>query len=210
PLGLGLRRDQLVREPEQGVPRRLAALRLGLGARDGPQRLPVDARQPHGALAARPAALVLRQRAQCSGAGWAGGRSGDPGHLGRRPGEQVTWNTTHHTRGKRMKVSIVLGLVLLALQTRGIAGDAASRRPLAGAPAQKPGGFTGEKTSWHGFDRYDFLMDRVDRTLKPIKAAPDERNGIKGQVKGQLRCVVVVPKPAAPGRPWSWRGYYFD
>jgi hypothetical protein len=29
-------------------------------------------------------------------------------------------------------------------------------------------------------------------------------------VKGQWRCVVVVPKKAAPGKPWSWRGYYFD
>jgi pimeloyl-ACP methyl ester carboxylesterase len=70
--------------------------------------------------------------------------------------------------------------------------------------------FTGEKTSWHGFDRYDFLMDETKLTLKPIKATPDEKNGIKGQVKGQLRCVVVVPKEAAAGNPWSWRGYYFD
>ena len=29
-------------------------------------------------------------------------------------------------------------------------------------------------------------------------------------MKGQLRCVVVAPKEAAPGNPWSWRGYYFD
>ena len=71
-------------------------------------------------------------------------------------------------------------------------------------------GFTGEKTAWHGFDRYDFLMDEAELTIKPIKAAPDEKNGIKGQVKGQLRCVMVVPKEAAPGNPWSWRGYYFD
>jgi hypothetical protein len=71
-------------------------------------------------------------------------------------------------------------------------------------------GFSGEKTAWHGFDRYDFLMDEANFTIKPIKAAPDEKNGIKGQVQGQLRCVVVVPKEAAPGKPWSWRGYYFD
>ncbi len=61
--------------------------------------------------------------------------------------------------------------------------------------------FTGEKTAWHGFDRYDLLMDQEKLTLKPIKAAPDERNGIKGQVKGQWRCIVVVPKEAAPWRP---------
>jgi pimeloyl-ACP methyl ester carboxylesterase len=70
--------------------------------------------------------------------------------------------------------------------------------------------FTGEKTTWHGFDRYDFLMDEATFTLKPIKAGPDEKNGVRGQVKEQLRCVVVVPKEAVPGKPWSWRGYYFD
>jgi len=70
--------------------------------------------------------------------------------------------------------------------------------------------FSGEKTAWHGFDRYDFLMDEATLALKPIKAAPDEKNGIKGQVKGQLRCIAVVPKTAAPGSPWSWRGCYWD
>ena len=46
-LGLGLRRDHLVRAPEQSLPRRLAEIRLGLGAEDRPQRLPANARQPH-------------------------------------------------------------------------------------------------------------------------------------------------------------------
>ena len=68
----------------------------------------------------------------------------------------------------------------------------------------------GEKTTWHGFDRYDFLMDEEKLTIQPIKAGPEEKNGIKEQVKGQLRCVVVAPKEAATGKPWSWRGYYFD
>src|ERR1700682_1968943 len=70
--------------------------------------------------------------------------------------------------------------------------------------------FAGAKTAWHGFDRYDFLMDQENLTLKPIKAAPDEKNGIKGQWKGQLRCVVGVPKEAAPGNRGSWRGCYWD
>jgi hypothetical protein len=70
--------------------------------------------------------------------------------------------------------------------------------------------FTGEKTAWHGFDRYDLLMDQENLTLKPIKAAADEKNGIKGQVKGQSRCIVVVPKEPAPGKPWSWQGCYWD
>ncbi|MDB5299218.1 MAG: hypothetical protein JWO87_881 [Phycisphaerales bacterium] len=70
--------------------------------------------------------------------------------------------------------------------------------------------FTGEKTAWHGFDRYDFLMDDATNAITPIKAAPDEGNGIKGEVKGQRRCIVVVPKEAAPGNPWSWQGCYWD
>ena len=53
-------------------------------------------------------------------------------------------------------------------------------------------------------------MDQQSLAVKPYKAAADEGNGIKGQVEGQWRCVVVVPKEAAPGAPWSWRGCYFD
>lgn len=73
-----------------------------------------------------------------------------------------------------------------------------------------PPQFGGEKTTWHGFDRHDFLMDESDLSLKPHKAAPDEGNAVRTQVKGKLRCVVVAPKEPAAGNPWSWRGYYFD
>jgi pimeloyl-ACP methyl ester carboxylesterase len=78
------------------------------------------------------------------------------------------------------------------------------------SPAAAQPAFGDEKTSWHGFDRYDFLMDESNFSIKPFKATPDERNAVRTQVKGQLRCVVVAPKAAAPGKPWSWRGYYFD
>ena len=77
--------------------------------------------------------------------------------------------------------------------------------PLHAAPP-----FGGEKTTWHGFDRYDFLMDEADLSIKPYKAPADEGNGVRTQLKGQLRCVVVAPKQVAAGNPWSWRGYYFD
>jgi hypothetical protein len=70
--------------------------------------------------------------------------------------------------------------------------------------------FSGDKTSWHGFDRYDFLMDETTLAIQPVKAQPDEGNGITHPVKGQRRCVVVVPRQAAPGNPWSWRGCYWD
>jgi len=55
----------------------------------------------------------------------------------------------------------------------------------AGAPPV----FGDEKTSWHGFDRYDFLMDESDLSIKPYKAPPDEGNAVRTTVKGRLRCV---------------------
>lgn len=70
--------------------------------------------------------------------------------------------------------------------------------------------FRGQKTLWHGFDRYDFLMSEDTLALQPTVAAPDEGDGIRHQVKGQRRCIVVVPKVAAAGNPWSWRGCYWD
>jgi pimeloyl-ACP methyl ester carboxylesterase len=108
---------------------------------------------------------------------------------------------------------VILSGIGLAGESRGVGQEETTRASGAadsGQQASESGGFTGEKTAWHGFDRYDFLMDEANLTIKQIRAAPDEKNGIKGQVKGQLRCVVVVPKEAAPGKPWSWRGYYFD
>src|SRR5258707_6896417 len=68
--------------------------------------------------------------------------------------------------------------------------------------AETPTAFAGEKSAWHGFDRYDFFMDEEKLTLAPGKA--DEKR------EGQRRCIVVVPKEPAPGNPWSWRGCYWD
>ncbi len=93
-------------------------------------------------------------------------------------------------------------VVVLMTAAVGLASQAAA----AGAPPT----FGDEKTGWHGFDRYDFLMDESDLSIKPYKAPPDEGDAVRTQVKGQLRCVVVAPKEPAPGNPWSWRGYYFD
>jgi hypothetical protein len=38
-----------------------------------------------------------------------------------------------------------------------------------------PPRFGDEKTTWRGFDRYDFLMDETDLSIKPYKAATEER-----------------------------------
>src|ERR1700688_3835443 len=74
--------------------------------------------------------------------------------------------------------------------------------------------FEGEKTTWHGgFDRYDFIMDDVTGAITPMKAPEKEATtyGIDATLKdGKRRCVVVVPKKAAPGYPWWWRGCYWN
>jgi pimeloyl-ACP methyl ester carboxylesterase len=74
--------------------------------------------------------------------------------------------------------------------------------------------FSGEKTAWHeGFDRYDFMMDDATGAITPMTAPASEVTsfGIDVVLKGgKRRCVVVVPKKAAPGNPWSWRGCYWN
>jgi hypothetical protein len=74
--------------------------------------------------------------------------------------------------------------------------------------------FEGEKTTWHGgFDRYDFIMDDATGAITPMKAPEKEATsyGIDATLKdGKRRCVVVVPKKAAPGYPWSWQGCYWN
>jgi pimeloyl-ACP methyl ester carboxylesterase len=70
--------------------------------------------------------------------------------------------------------------------------------------------FAGPKTSWHGFARHDFLMNEQELSLQTIQAADDEHDGIKHNVKGLRRCIVVTPAVSAPGNPWSWRGVYWD
>ncbi len=67
----------------------------------------------------------------------------------------------------------------------------------------------GEKSSWHGFDRYDFTLDATTLEIKPFKSV-GEGDGVKDPEKGTRRCILVVPKQAAAGNPWSWRGCYWD
>ncbi len=57
----------------------------------------------------------------------------------------------------------------------------------------------GEKASWHGFNRYDFVMDEQTLAIKPLAVATDkEAGGV-----GRARCILVVPKRPASGNPWS-------
>lgn len=76
---------------------------------------------------------------------------------------------------------------------------------------QVPLTFQDDKIDWHGFDRYDFVMDMQNQAITPFKAPAGEESGSLGNsATGQLRCVVVVPKQSAPGNPWSWRGVYWN
>jgi hypothetical protein len=74
--------------------------------------------------------------------------------------------------------------------------------------------FEGPKTTWHeGFHRYDFIMDDATGAITPMTAPASEviSFGIDESVKGgKRRCVVVVPKKAASGNPWAWRGCYWN
>lgn len=74
--------------------------------------------------------------------------------------------------------------------------------------------FEGEKTAWHeGFDRYDFIMDDATWEITPIVAPASEVTSfaIDQEIRdGKRRGVVVVPRHAAPGNPWSWRACYWD
>ncbi|PYK60707.1 MAG: alpha/beta hydrolase [Verrucomicrobia bacterium] len=71
--------------------------------------------------------------------------------------------------------------------------------------------FEGEKTFWHdGFDRFDYAMDEESIVIMPFKRPEGEKFAVGNPVKGQRRCIVVVPKKIAPGAPWSWQGCYWD
>ncbi|HBT75544.1 MAG TPA: alpha/beta hydrolase [Planctomycetaceae bacterium] len=73
-----------------------------------------------------------------------------------------------------------------------------------------PANLTGEKSLWHGFDRYDFAMNAETLAISPSKAPENAGNGMGEPDPGSFRCILVVPKTFAEGNPWSWRGCYWD
>src|SRR5579872_854279 len=70
--------------------------------------------------------------------------------------------------------------------------------------------FAGDKTDWHGYDRYDYVLDSSGGTILPFARPVDEKSGVKEPAPGQRRCIIVVPKKFAPDHPWSWRSCYWD
>lgn len=71
--------------------------------------------------------------------------------------------------------------------------------------------FDGGRSAWHeGFDRYDYIMDEQTLVITPYKAPEGENYGVKEPPPGKRRCIIVAPRKAAAGNPWSWRGCYWD
>jgi pimeloyl-ACP methyl ester carboxylesterase len=93
-------------------------------------------------------------------------------------------------------------LAALALCSTGVVGMARGAEPSSQVQTQPT--FDGIKGDWHGFDRYDFLLDEQTLAVKPADGK------LQGHMSGQRRCIVVAPKTAARGCPWSWRGCYWD
>jgi hypothetical protein len=110
--------------------------------------------------------------------------------------------------------SLPLFVAMCLFAVGGFASTLMAKEPdkdtAVGIAAKTPQEFTGEKTLWHGFERFDFLMDDTALTVKPLKAFAEEGTGVTRHLEGQLRCIVVIPKETAQGKPWSWRGRYFD
>src|SRR4051812_18613077 len=95
-----------------------------------------------------------------------------------------------------------------------LAGGALSSPPAADFEGTRPRravSFEGEKTTWHeGFDRFDYVLDEATLAITPFHRDADERFGVKTAAPGQRRCIIVAPRHAAAGNPWSWQGCYWD
>jgi hypothetical protein len=83
--------------------------------------------------------------------------------------------------------------------------------PPSARAAEVAASFDGGKSTWHeGFERYDFIMDATTLEISPFTAPAGENFAVRDPKPGTRRCVVVAPKKAAPGNPWSWQGCYWD
>jgi neutral ceramidase len=68
--------------------------------------------------------------------------------------------------------------------------------------ADDPPAASGAKAALHdGSARHEFVMDEQTLAIKPSTAATGD--GAGGD--DQPRCILVVPKKATAGNPWSWR-----
>ncbi len=82
----------------------------------------------------------------------------------------------------RLHLHLIAVLTLLSVGFVGHAADNNKAPTLVDGADRAP--FPGMKSEWNGYDRYDF------------------------EVNGK-QVLVVVPKIAAPGKPWCWHGEFF-
>src|SRR5258706_4365326 len=75
--------------------------------------------------------------------------------------------------------------------------------PTAATAAETSPAFTGEKAMWHGFDRYDFVMDEATLSIKPFKAPQNEGDGVSAPAKGEPRSILAVAKQTATCNSWG-------
>jgi hypothetical protein len=62
--------------------------------------------------------------------------------------------------------------------------------PIRGAEPSLPSAplpFVGEHTDWHGFQRYDFVMDEATLAITALKAPEGEGNTVGAPPKGQRK-----------------------
>jgi hypothetical protein len=128
-------------------------------------------------------------------------------HFGNVP-QKATLASPNRQSSSFMKQIILPPLKRLALFT--FAAISAVAAPWNANLAAAAPVFSGEKTTWHGFDRHDFLMDEETLEITPFKAAESEGDGVPDPAKGKRRCILVTPKETADGNPWSWRGCYWN
>jgi pimeloyl-ACP methyl ester carboxylesterase len=88
-----------------------------------------------------------------------------------------------------MKILRVLVFIFIVFGTSGPLKSYAVAEPVKKTPNDAPicvteNSFPGQKSEWHGYDRYDFRHDN--------------RN-----------CIVVTPKVTAEHHPWIWRARFF-
>lgn len=124
-----------------------------------------------------------------------------------QPLPEMTFTDASTKPGETHKYEVV------TVNSAGLASSAAPGEPQPKPDAKptiayKP--FDGQTHSWHGFDRYDYVMDERTLEIAPFPVPAGEKFNVGAPPAGKRRCIVVVPKEPAPGNPWSWQACYWD
>jgi hypothetical protein len=132
----------------------------------------------------------------------------------------------HHTSSQANIPSKLIAKAAFVIGLVGFLGTIAGAEPSAPS-AWLP--FGDEKVEWHGFDRYDFVMDEQTLAITGVESFyrdfPSEGTYISCRGPLFTECydryefnlegiqgaiTVIVPKTAAPGTPWVFRSDFVD